>query len=271
MADYLIKNPVLQFLADNWKICMLSNKYNISILYNLYEQYRQGVNYKYDEFACFFVPPYIANLYGVNVYDRETSVDCTINFNSVIRRGSGQRLYVFYIEDHEFAVLYLNHNEIYYIDYYVETGREDIFRIEMITVEDIIKHHQALKTGNYSKITNFNHGDETYKKSLKDTISHLVHILGRSRNLVREIFYYDLDYEPTLLDILRVTHYGLNEINNPDLDSDLTILYEKYYDGEPLDQSEIEKSKMEIGLICYRQLQENQTAIWEAIANLEKN
>lgn len=168
----------LQFIKDNWvKMALTWNDSNNNLPGTIHSDIlsylERGVIPKGIWWSCFDCTGLILDIYGV--YSRETSDVRTIvnDINTFEEEFIPGHIYQFGIMNHEFIVIYDLTGIIYYIDYYMETGRgcrqlnpkqllPSAFRLDAMCKEDIFKYIESYLRENFTHHTLFHKGDSSY-------------------------------------------------------------------------------------------------------------
>lgn len=160
---------VLEFVNQHWVPCVHVNRHLDENAIDYYENWDRrsrlgcyiATSHSWDPnysdqtpFSCFFVPKYIGDLLKIdtNQYHQKMT-NCTYN---ILNELKPSRMFIFDIYNHVFTVLYVNEDEIYYIDFYMKTDRPKYFRIDQITLDQLKEYIHAMQTLDFEYIAKFN-------------------------------------------------------------------------------------------------------------------
>lgn len=173
-----------------------------------YELQRKG-----GYWSCFICSEFIFSLYGGDANKDQRLISNLGDFTSIFRSGN---VYHFYILNHSFTIIYENKDEIYYCDYYMETGRGDrqigeqrprAFRFERKRREQIERYVKSYLDKDYDYQCLFHSGDlyyyEDYKKDFEEHKNNM-DIVGMY--ITRQPILRD----PTVHDLLNLIKKGKN-------------------------------------------------------------
>lgn len=180
-----------QFIKDNWVLIRVLwddidhnsfYHYNIRI-YNPINDKFSSDNTLYDKivkkrdvskvpWSCIFAADFILDLY--KVYSRDEPVVGNIagfnhlptikvsDVNSFDKDFQSGFIYKFSIINHEFVVIYLSEQEIYYTDYYSETERSEYYRFESMERQHFLDYLKNYLNSNIMEHVKFHQGSEKY-------------------------------------------------------------------------------------------------------------
>lgn len=203
-----------KFIKDNWPIvCALWNDHcNNTFSYCKKDVYESLINnnFKNISWCCFFASDFILDLYGV--YDRTGHNKNLSPVESFDDLESGF-IYKFGIMDHEFIIIYINDDNFYYVDYYMETERDHRFRFEKMNKCYFIKYVQSYINEDFDFHTQFHNASKSYQKEyikqyygIKNT-----HNLEIGGFIKLECARCQIKINPTINDIYRVIKNSLDE------------------------------------------------------------
>lgn len=169
-------HKALNFLRNHWvEIAMTWNAENDSNCITLREAKMVAKEKipKGKYWSCFFVPELIRDIYQIARGDNSKPIliDDIAEFDREFTPGY---IYEFEISDHVFVMIYEADGRIYYVDYYMETGRgcrqigkknPEAFRLETIDRQACIKYLTSYLAEDFDTFVKFNKGDEEYKES----------------------------------------------------------------------------------------------------------
>ncbi len=221
----------LQFVKDNWaKIALTWNGRDNHLIYPMdtetIEYFEKCSIPNGNLWSCFFSTGFILDIYGL--YDRNEVINKPkiitdiLEFSHQFQPGY---IYHFGISNHEFIVIYDHSGCLYYIDYYMETGRgcrqigpaEKIsraFRLEIMPKEKILKYLESYLLEDFKYHTKFHQGDEIYENEYITGYYHAKSIVNPNFN------YYQLEFtkhkitcDPTIESIINVVEESVTEDN----------------------------------------------------------
>lgn len=219
----------LQFVKDNWvKLTLTWNDSdnNLTSLHNpevmkLLEQklIPQGISW-----SCFFAVGLMLDIYGV--YQRDCGIrrsEIVTDIDNFIEKFQPGHIYHFGITDHEFIIIYDHSGSIYYIDYYMETGRgcrqlnlpanlSQAFRLEAMPKYIVLKYLKSYLTENFGYHTMFHHGDKVYHDEYVCSY-HCDKTRDRpdSNHSKLEFTQHKITFDPTVSSIIKVIENSITE------------------------------------------------------------
>jgi len=114
-----------------------------------------------EHFSCFNIPPYLQTLFRADYNIKSKSA---MTFDQI----SPGKIYVFYVFNHHFTVLYFPSGEIWYVDFYIETGRENPLRFERMNQQDFESMYEVMKHTDLDAIATFHRGDKNFHRDVMD-------------------------------------------------------------------------------------------------------
>jgi len=99
-----------------------------------------------------------------DVYDHMHKFQIITNIDEFTTQFESGHIYHFSISDHEFIVIYDNNEIIYYVDYYVETGCEDHFRLELTSKRTLIDYFISYLKEDFVTHAEFHRGRKYYRE-----------------------------------------------------------------------------------------------------------
>lgn len=144
------------YLTNNWK--------DLAIVWNESENLLT-LDRNYKNWSCFFINKIILSCFKDSKIINKRIILNLKNYESLDFLEKGF-IYEFCLFGHTFNLIYFNDEDIYYVDYYNETNRENLFRFEPIKKETI--HELILAYFNHDTkfIKEFHLGDDEYESSL---------------------------------------------------------------------------------------------------------
>lgn len=214
-SDKYMLPVTYQFIKDNWILVrsLWNDNTDNTIYYcdaDIHDRLLRKQNLDRESWSCFFAADFILDLYGV--YNRQTHniiIDDVDSFKEQFEPGY---IYKFGILDHNFVVVYLADNQIYYTDYYAETGRYKLYRFELMPRESVIDYVKDYTSENFDRHTEFHKADKKwYQKSY-------VREYYDTKTRCAESNYHKMEYEkfmitcePTIKDVVRVIENSVTE------------------------------------------------------------
>jgi len=203
-----------KFINDHWPIiCALWNDHcNNTFDYCKKDVYECLINknFKNISWCCFFVADFILDLYGI--YDRTGHNKNLVSIESFYDFEAGF-IYKFGIMDHEFIVIYIDDDNFYYIDYYMETERDDRFRFEKMNKNYFIKYIQSYINEDFDFHTQFHNASKSYQEKYVEqyyNIKNMTNLEGGGF-IELECARCQIKINPTINDIVRVIKNSLSE------------------------------------------------------------
>ncbi len=181
--------PILSFIRQHKDIFLKTNPYNHHLIGHLYDdKYNNSPIIK--NYSCMYVPLYFLDLFGVKKIDEYTNIDLN---NVQLRCG---HIYHINVYSHEAILVYVDPEYMYYIDYYSETGRDQPFRIDSVSLQLMMDYILGSLSNNVDAYVNFHNGNERFRK----------YILERypGAELMESIMEYKIKCIPQISDILRI-------------------------------------------------------------------
>lgn len=131
---------IIQEYPRHW---MMTNPYASAVIDNT----NQDLDIM-ETYSCFNIPPYIFDLFRLYESQKiENPEKCQPN-----------HIYFFDVYNHIFTILYFSKDDIWYFDYYIETGRSEPLRLEKITLEEFDHMLGVMSTNNIEEIVQFHRG-----------------------------------------------------------------------------------------------------------------
>lgn len=219
---------VLAFVDQHWVPCVHVNRHLDENAIDYYEDWNPNYSDQ-TPFSCFFIPGYIGDLLKIDTDQHHLRMTpCTYTIFDELKPG---RMFIFDIYNHVFTVLYLQEDEIYYIDFYMETDRPKYFRIERLTLDQLTDYIRAMQNLDFEYIAKFNQfinpeaaaaGIQRSYLSDAERLSRDISVdewrwnifkyMVEDRSYIDGIFYQEITYLPTLADILRVAYQSREEL-----------------------------------------------------------
>lgn len=191
-----MRDHFLQFFYENWPEISLLN-HNSDNIFHFLDDIKKDVFW-----SCFFPPQLVKELYSKNSIGNK-------DFKSFIPGN----IYTFEIMDHEFVIIYKNIGELYYMDYYIETERQNVFRIEKLDLVDLERYIQNYKNGNFVEHSKFHHGNKTYMEDYKRNFLLTVKKFGESNIYTNmQITEYKIIADPTPILLLSFLENNIKSI-----------------------------------------------------------
>lgn len=174
---------VLDFMREHAEIVLALNPYNMHQLDTLSQSRPIGCN------CCFWIPPLICDILQLQ------APEC----GKKLLTSDGRPCYYsmrpghyYYLEcfNHHLSILYTTSGDIWYIDYYNETGRDAVFRVEKITLKELNRFVRAVTEGDIRAYSRFHKGNKDFKKSLRSVSKYI-----KPGSLVEAIYEQELSVE----------------------------------------------------------------------------
>lgn len=180
---------VLAFMQHHLIPVFGTNPYDKHLLLNLYQDAIINGN------SCFWIPPFLCDILRLQAPQHGQLVDLTM-----MRPG-----HYYFLEclSHYASILYLDSNIIYYVDYYVETGRASPFRIEQISIAQLYQLITSASTFDVEGYVNFHGGNADHLAMVHLDIQYNRPKLG-GPSLIEAIYEQPLQDGINLHDLLRV-------------------------------------------------------------------
>lgn len=148
--DQIVK--IIQTYPRHW---MMTNPY-VPIVIDYINQNIDIMNV----YSCFNIPPYIFDLFRLYESQKiENPKECQPN-----------HIYFFDVYSHMFTILYFSKEDIWYFDYYIETGRPEPLRLEKITLEEFDHMLDVMNNNNIKEIVQFHRGGQELHFELENAI-----------------------------------------------------------------------------------------------------
>lgn len=222
-----------QFIKDNWVLIRVLwddidhnslYHYNISDYDDngkspsdgsLYEKIVNKEDLSKILWSCFFAADFILDLYGVYSRDvpelnsepgfnRLPAVKAS-NFVSFEQDFHNGFVYKFGIINHQFIVIYLSEEELYYIDYYSETERAEYYRFDSMKREYFLDYIKNYLDGNVEEHSNFHQGSENYSIDCHYSFQQHTPSLVYAKT--------PITFNPTIDDVVRVLENSVTDEN----------------------------------------------------------
>lgn len=165
---------LLEFINNNWAYIAQTWTNNDETL--CYYLRSEDINDQVPDAAfwsCVFSAQFIRELYGISQestlkQQNITKKNLKVFYYKIFKPG---HIYNFDIINHEFVIIYENNNNIYHVDYFMETGRgcrqidepvPKAFRVLKLTKYQVFKYLQSYIYGDIEYFTEFNQGDEIF-------------------------------------------------------------------------------------------------------------
>lgn len=225
---------VLKFMQEHTVDVFTVNPYNMHMLSDL----RHDDITQYH--SCFWVPPLMCDILQLQAPNKGKLIYCGLrpnsnrfifpyqqaainnlkqpdNYRKMMRPG-----HYYYLEcwNHHLSIIYLRSGEIFYVDYYYETGRETLFRIEQISLTELNRFLKSAIEVNVRGYVRFHKGNADYRKLLKSDLKHIGH-----SSLIEYIYEQPLTDGIDLKDLRRV----LDEFNPSFPISDVDAYSREHY------------------------------------------
>jgi hypothetical protein len=222
---------VLSFINSNWVPCLYVNRHLEESIDDYYESREGGSDLYSDQtsYSCFFVPGYLGDILKIDTDQYQSKFqDCTYSIQDELKQG---RMFIFDIVDHVFTVLFLSLDQIYYIDFFMETDRPKYFRCERITLDQLREYIHAMQTLDFMKISQFNQFQDSENAALglehdynasvdrisregSDRHREIFKYMIVDRSYIEHVHYHEISYLPTLSDILRVAYQSRDDLHS---------------------------------------------------------
>lgn len=174
---------VLDFMSEHAEIVLALNPYNMHQLDTLSQSRPIGRN------CCFWIPPLICDILRLKAPEK----------GKLLLTSGGHACYhsmrpghYYYLEcfNHHLSILYTCSGDIWYIDYYNETGRDAVFHVEKITLKQLNRFVRAVTEGDIRAYSRFHKGDKGFLKSLRSVSKYI-----KPGSLVEAIYEQELPVE----------------------------------------------------------------------------
>jgi hypothetical protein len=216
-----MKKNTRLFLLNNWNIIarVWDDVDNVSF----YEMIDDIENLESgnisDVWSCFFSAAFILDIYGYRSY-KDTEGIIVSDIDQLLSDFEPGYIYHFNVFDHEFVVIYESPRNIYYVDYYQETNRDErgfpLFRFDCVKKKEIVSLLEAYLDEDFVKWAEFHHGDEeyydSYVKEYQKAKTYDTH--GDTINFYQlEYRKYKINKTPTIESIIRTINNSRVDVN----------------------------------------------------------
>lgn len=182
---------VLLFIQRHRDLILATNPYNLSLLFNIHQT---GGDVE-KESSCFWIPAFLCDLLRLKPHHLGREID--------IRDMSPGHYYYLSLVDHDTSIIYVDDENIFCVDYYMETGRKNFFwarRFTRVRLDRFIKAALDIDINNYAA---FHQGNQAYRTELRKSVQWSIGYYGFAK-LVEHVYEQPLSHIPTLQDIRRV-------------------------------------------------------------------
>lgn len=242
--DEVVK--ILEFYMMHPLKFLKTNPYNQHLVFELYADKYHGIDIEQNS-SCLWVPSFFKDLFSLPI---EGHVVFNQESKDVISVFKPLHIYEIDSYSHCAIVIYLDPGNIFYIDFYSETGRLRPFRVERISHAKLANYVQAAIENNVAEFVKFHRGTKDYQRYLDERYSDF--------DLMDRITEYEITYLPRVSDILRVVMtktYGLNQSED---------YFEEDFSGLETDVP-VEEAKM----LGYQILLEEMTMLFDSCKMLQ--
>lgn len=173
-GDHSQIGKILSFITNNDDLFLITNPF----LTNLETLFSHSLldAIKFASRSCFSIQPYFFEFFLINEKER-TEVIIDDFLDQPIEKG----IYILKLYSHEATIISISSSEIYYVDYYMETGRKNKLRAEKITFERLKTFLKSAIDQNIGEYVQFHGADSRFFNSMKR---------------VRSSFFEELSYYP---------------------------------------------------------------------------
>lgn len=177
---------ILDFIQANPRLVISTNPYNVDYLMEIYESNNQSEKYS----SCFWIPPLLSDVLRLE-YSKRKEV-------SILDLSPGH-YYYFSSSFHVWSILYLTIDQIYLVDFYMETGRPSFLQSKKITPDMLSDYQKAIIDNDIDKFADMHDGDQGYTEDLYENQKS-----DKYFKMVDKIYELPLNYEVVLDDLFRV-------------------------------------------------------------------
>lgn len=203
---------IVATIANTYPVDFLrSNPYIIGLMSYVHE-IKENDNAVLENYSCFNLPPYFQDLF---IHTRGTLEDLFDDDNRAPIRVEPSYVYYIATWSHVATIIYLNKDEIYYVDFYSETDRPESFRFERLTPEIVNTYLENCRRNDIEGYLRFHNAGADLRSELYSVIP--------DNNLLDEVKRAKITIIPWTTDMLRVVlHPSADRLGpNENIDYDL--------------------------------------------------
>lgn len=244
----------MNFIRDNWVSIALTwngSSENYSVDINDISYFKNSMIPPYKGWSCYYAAELILDVYNLPQVneDKYTKI---YDINKFIYDFTPGHVYIFVISNHTFTVIYDHNGKIFYVDYYMETGRGceesdtdlcnyDAFRIEEVDSNVIIKYLSSYLDENFDYFSKFNKGNEEFKQEYTESYYQAKELQIDGLNFyVLSYYKYSFNAPPTICSVVEtvISHPPTDDLvddsvteinNNPGYRINKAYLIHVYY------------------------------------------